>query len=131
MPLPRSVARFNRRATNRVLGPLARYLPGFGVVVHRGRRSGRLYRTPINVFPRPGGCAIVLTYGPTSDWVQNVLAAGGCTLETRGRAVPLANPRVVHDERRLAVPAPIRFVGAIADVSDFLVLDAVPSDPAA
>src|SRR5579884_2452323 len=99
MPLPRAVARFNRVATNRVLGPLARYLPTFGVVEHRGRKSGRLYRTPVNLFARPGGCTIVLTYGPSSDWVRNVLAAGGCRIETRGRTLAFANPRLVHDER--------------------------------
>ncbi len=68
IPLPRSVARFNRRVTNRVLGPLAPRLPGFGVVVHRGRRSGRAYRTPVNVFARPGGVVVALAYGPNSDW---------------------------------------------------------------
>ena len=76
MPLPRAVARFNRHVTNRILGPFAYVLPLFGVVVHRGRRSRRLYRTPVNVFRRPGGVVIALTYGPESDWVRNVLAAG-------------------------------------------------------
>jgi deazaflavin-dependent oxidoreductase (nitroreductase family) len=123
MPLPRSVARFNRSVTNRVLGPLARYLPGFGVVVHRGRKTDRLYRTPINVFPKPGGFVVALTYGPHSDWVRNVLADGGCILETRGHAVRLTRPRLVHDEKRLAVPVPLRLVGGLGNVSDFLVLD--------
>jgi len=123
MPLPRPVARFNRRVTNRILGPLAPYLPGFGVVVHRGRKTGRLYRTPVNVFPKPGGWVVALTYGPDSDWVRNVLADGGCTLETRGRAVRLTGPRLVHDEQRRAVPAPLRVLGGLGDVSDFLVLD--------
>ena len=124
MPLPRSIARFNRRVTNRLLGPLASYLPGFGVVVHTGRKTGRLYRTPVNVFQRPGGYVIALTYGPESDWVRNVLASGGCRLETRGRMLRLTQPRVFHDERRRAVPAPLRLIGgvlgALAGVSDFL-----------
>jgi deazaflavin-dependent oxidoreductase (nitroreductase family) len=123
MPLPRAVARFNRRVTNRVLGPLAPYLPGFGVVVHRGRKTGRRYRTPVNVFPKTGGYVVALTYGPESDWVRNVLAEGGCTIETRGRAVHLTAPRLVHDEQRHAVPAPLRLVGGLGNVSDFLVLD--------
>jgi hypothetical protein len=55
MPLPRSVARFNRRVTNRLIGPLASYLPYFGVVVHTGRRTHHSYRTPVNIFPRAGG----------------------------------------------------------------------------
>ena len=120
MPLPRAITHFNRRFTNRLLGPLARYLPNFAVVVHRGRKSGRQYRTPVNIFPHPGGCVVALTYGPGSDWVRNVLAAGGCVLETRGRALPMTRPRVVHDEERRAVPAPLRVVGGLGDVSDFL-----------
>jgi deazaflavin-dependent oxidoreductase (nitroreductase family) len=120
MPVPRSMARFNKRVTNHVLGPLARYLPHFGVVVHRGRTSGRLYRTPVNLFPRPGGCVVALTFGPESDWVRNVLAAGSCVIETRGRALPMTRPRLVHDEQRRAVPAPLRLIGALGKVSDFL-----------
>jgi deazaflavin-dependent oxidoreductase (nitroreductase family) len=120
MPLPRSIARFNRRVTNRLLGPLASYLPGFGVVMYTGRKTRRLYRSPVNVFPRAGGFVIALTYGPESDWVRNVLAGGGCALETRGRALRLTRPRLVHDERRRAVPAPLRLIGGLADVFDFL-----------
>src|SRR5438105_15408842 len=123
MPLPRVIARFNRRATTRFWGPLAPYLPHFGVVVHRGRRSGRVYRTPINLFSRPDGCAIVLTYGPESDWVKNVLAEGGCRLETRGRTLRMTNARLIHDERRLVVPTPLRFLGALGKIDDFLLLD--------
>ena len=123
MPLPRSVARFNRYGTNRVLGPLARVLPGFGVVTHRGRRSGRLYRTPVNVFRRPGGVVVALTYGPDSDWVRNVLSAGGCTLETRGRVLHLNNARLLHDPTHRAVPPLLRLVGRLGQVDHFLQLD--------
>jgi deazaflavin-dependent oxidoreductase (nitroreductase family) len=126
MPLSRAVARFNRSVTNRLLGPLAAHLPGFGVVVHTGRRSRRVYRTPVNVFRRPGGYVIALTYGPGADWVRNVLTSGGCALETRGRTLRLTQPRVVHDELRRAVPGPLRLIGvtlgALADVADFLEL---------
>jgi deazaflavin-dependent oxidoreductase (nitroreductase family) len=127
MPLPRSVAHFNRRITNRVLGPLAYWLPHFGIVVHRGRKSGREYRTPVNVFRRPGGFVVALTYGPDSDWVHNVLAAGGATLITRGRPVRLTNPRLVHDETRRAVPRVLRLVGRLGRVSYFLDLSLVTS----
>ena len=30
--------------------PLARHLPGFGIIIYRRRRSGRMYTTPVNVF---------------------------------------------------------------------------------
>jgi deazaflavin-dependent oxidoreductase (nitroreductase family) len=123
VPLPRAVARFNRGATNRLLGPLAPRLPGFGVVLHTGRKSGRPYRTPVNVFRRPGGYVVALTYGPDADWVRNVMASGGCSLETRGRTVRLTRPRLVHDERRRLMPAPVRVVLGLTHVSDFLELD--------
>lgn len=122
MPLPRWLACFNRRVTNRVLGPWARYMPAFGVVVHTGRKTRRQYRTPVNVFRRPGGYVIALTYGPDSDWVRNVLAAGGCTLETRGRAFRLTQPRLSHDERRRMVPPALRVIGRLGHVADFLEL---------
>ena len=45
VPLSHAIGRFNRLATNRVTGLVAGRLPGFGIVTHRGRRSGRTYRT--------------------------------------------------------------------------------------
>jgi deazaflavin-dependent oxidoreductase (nitroreductase family) len=122
MPLPRAVARINRRVTNRLLTGLATRLPGFGVVVHTGRRSRRQYRTPVNLFRRGERFTIALTYGINADWVRNVLAEGGCTLETRGRTLRLSRPRLFHDESRYAVPAPVRLVLGIVKVSDFLEL---------
>lgn len=132
MPLPRSVARLNRSVTNRILGPLAPYLPAFGVVIHRGRTSGRLYRTPVNVFRRPDGFVIALTYGATSDWVRNVLAHGGCLLETRGRIYELTSPRLIHDPTWHYVPGMLRLVGRLGHVTDFLelTLAAIPARPA-
>jgi deazaflavin-dependent oxidoreductase (nitroreductase family) len=106
-----------------VLGLLAPYLPLFGVVVHRGRKSGRVYRTPVNVFPRSGGATVALTYGPESEWVRNVLAAGGCEVVTRGRTVRMTRPRLVHDEQRRAMPRPVRVALGVMGVSDFLELE--------
>jgi deazaflavin-dependent oxidoreductase (nitroreductase family) len=122
MPLPRSLARANRRVTNRLLGGLATRLPLFGVVVHTGRRSRRQYRTPVNVFRRGDRYIIALTYGSNADWVRNVLADGGCTLETRRRTLRLSSPQLFHDETRHAVPAPVRLILGIIDVYDFLEL---------
>ena len=125
MPLPRALARLNRAGLNRVSVHLAPRLPGFGVIVHRGRRSGRAYRTPVNVFARPGGYTIALTYGPGSDWVRNVLAAGGCELVTGGRPVRLTSPRVYHDESRRGIRPAERQVLRLLGVSDFLSLTTV------
>ena len=123
--LGRRVARFNRRVTNRITGPLAPWLPLFGVVVHTGRRSGREYHTPVNVFRTDGGFVIALTYGPEADWVRNVLAADGCALITRGRRHSLTAPRLVQDVSRSRVPPPIRLPLRLLGVADFLCFDEV------
>ncbi|WP_236791602.1 nitroreductase family deazaflavin-dependent oxidoreductase [Amycolatopsis sp. GM8] len=123
MVLSKKLARFNRVGTNRVLGRIAGRAPGFGKIVHRGRRSGREYRTPVNVFRVPAGYVVALTYGAETDWVRNVLAAGGCELETLGKLVELTHPRLVHDEQRQALPFGVRqFLGLIG-VTDLLYLD--------
>ena len=120
MALPRGLAAFNRRVTNHVTGPLAGRLPGFGVVVHRGRRSGREYRSPVNVFVAASGYVVALTYGADSDWVKNVLAAGNCDVVTRGRTVHLTAPELFHDEARRAVPHAVRPLLRIMGVADFM-----------
>ena len=122
MPLSRRVARFNERVTNRLTRPLARHAPAFGVVVHTGRRSGRTYRTPVNVFVRDGRFVVALTYGQQAEWVKNVLAAGGCTLVTRGRRRRLTDPEIVHDDDLAPMPAVVRPVLRRIGVADFLVL---------
>jgi deazaflavin-dependent oxidoreductase (nitroreductase family) len=84
MQLPRSLARFNRRVTNHVFAPLAGRIPPWAVVEHMGRRSRRRYRTVLMAFPRGQDMVIALTYGPSADWVRNVLSAGGCRIKWRG-----------------------------------------------
>ncbi|HEY0364539.1 MAG TPA: nitroreductase family deazaflavin-dependent oxidoreductase [Solirubrobacteraceae bacterium] len=122
MPLPKRLARFNLHVTNRVLGPFARRLPGFAVVAHVGRRSGRVRHTPVNLFRDGDRYVIALTYGADSQWVRNVLAAGAVDVETRGRRLRLVAPEVVHDVDRSLVPAPIRPLLGLARVSDFMLL---------
>lgn len=122
MPLPQGIARFNKVVTNRVAGVVAGRLPGFGIVTHRGRRSGRRYHTPVNVFRRPGGFVIALMYGG-GDWVANVLAAGEAEVRTRGRTHTVHNPRVVRDPTHPDVPTPVRRILRLLDVDEFLWVD--------
>ena len=114
MPLSQGVARFNRHVTNHITGMVADKAPGFAIVHHRGRRSGRVYSTPVNAFRDGDDYLIALTYGADADWVKNVLAAGGCEIVTRGRRVALTQPRIVTDQHRQWAPPFVRFVlGAI------------------
>jgi len=123
MPIPMRVARWNRAGLNRVTRHVAPWMPGFGVVVHRGRKSGREYRTPVNLFAGGDGRFIIaLTYGPGTDWVKNVLAAGGCEIRTRGRVVRARDPRAYRDESRQGIRPVERQVLGLLNVADFLSL---------
>lgn len=120
MTFPKALARWNRVGLNRITRHIAPWAPGFGVITHRGRRSGRMYETPVNVFPTATGVRVALTYGAAADWVKNVVTAGGCRLRTRRRDLTLTDPRLVHDPARTSVR---RFEARILrafDVADFL-----------
>ena len=130
MALPRRLARFNRVVTNRVTRPFAAFLPGFAVVVHTGRRSGREYRTPVNAFKRGDGYVIVLTYTSRSDWVANVLAAGGCELVHFGRRIRVGRPVLSQGpEATQQFPVLLRPLLRIMGVDEALSLAAISSDP--
>ena len=123
MPLPRSVARFNRVVTNRLTRPLAKYLPAFGVIVHTGRKTHREYRTPLNVFRGDDDhYVIALTYGPEVEWLKNLQASGSGQLETLGQTWAVSKPRVFHDEQRRAMPQPVRFFLGLIEIHDFVEL---------
>jgi deazaflavin-dependent oxidoreductase (nitroreductase family) len=70
-------------------------LPLFAVVLHRGRRSGRPYATPVGARRTPGGFVIPLTFGEEADWFQNVRAAGGCVIRWKGADYPVVEPEIV------------------------------------
>ncbi len=118
----RSVAAFHRAITNRVAIRFVARLPGFGIVTNIGRKSGKLYRTPVNVFREPDRFLIALTYGRESGWVKNVMAAGGCQLETSRSRYQLSSPVVVHDPSRRRFPLFVRMVLGLIAADDFLQL---------
>jgi deazaflavin-dependent oxidoreductase (nitroreductase family) len=117
---------FLRPITTRFFNPLSRHvagwLPGFGILVYRGRTSGRMYRTPMNVFRHGERYVLALTYGPEVQWVKNVVAAGGCDLVTRGRTVRLGAPRLFSDPQRRLMPMPVRVLLGLMRVTEFIEL---------
>jgi deazaflavin-dependent oxidoreductase (nitroreductase family) len=131
MPIPRVVGQWNKAGLNHLTVRIAPWMPGLGVVVHRGRRSGRRYQTPVNVFSTDDGYVVALTYGPQTDWVKNVLAAGGCELRTRGQTIALGSPRLFHDESRSSIRPVERRVLRILNVADFLSLTPAHASPPA
>ncbi|MGQ4598457.1 nitroreductase family deazaflavin-dependent oxidoreductase [Nocardia sp. R6R-6] len=126
MVLPHALANFNRHVTNPTAGLVAGRAPGFGIVLHKGRRSGRSYRTPVMVFEQDGTYRIALTYGRNVDWVKNIRAAGGFALETRGHVVELTDLAVRHD--RLASWAPSAVRPVLKTISAEYYVEARPAD---
>ena len=96
------------------------HLPWFGLVIVPGRKTGVIRRVPMNVFRVDDGYVMALTYGRDVDWVKNVLAAGGCRLQTLGRTVELQDPELIHDPKRRLMPLPVRFFLGLLGVDDFL-----------
>jgi deazaflavin-dependent oxidoreductase (nitroreductase family) len=109
--VPRTRIRSMRPFTAHVINPVTRrfagWLPGFAILSHVGRVSGRTYTTPINVFKRGDRYLFALTYGSDVDWVKNVMAAGGCDMRTRGRRVKLVAPELIVDPQLRLMPWPL------------------------
>ena len=109
------------RYVNPITRPLARRLPGFAILTHTGRKTGRKYQTPINVFKRDDHYLFFLTYGSDVQWVKNVLATGSALIETRGRLVELVEPELITDPKLGAAPPHVRFVeGRIAGATQYV-----------
>ncbi|KGN34288.1 hypothetical protein N802_13075 [Knoellia sinensis KCTC 19936] len=82
------------------------FVPVFAVVRHRGRTSGREYSTPVIVLKAPGAFVVPIVWGKESDWVRNVLAAGGGTVRYKGQDHAVTDPQIVGvEEARAAAPS--------------------------
>jgi deazaflavin-dependent oxidoreductase (nitroreductase family) len=89
----RSVARFVNPAALLIAG--RRWMPILGILHHRGRRSGRLYRTPLGMRPLGDRFFLPRTFGDEAAWYRNVLASGWCVVTYRGIDYALVEPEVV------------------------------------
>ena len=95
-PALTGVRKLNRALTNRgALRSAGTDSSGTAVVVHRGRRSGRTFRTPVHLDRVGNSFVIALAYGDRADWVRNVLANEGAVIEFGGHATITANPVIV------------------------------------
>jgi deazaflavin-dependent oxidoreductase (nitroreductase family) len=107
--MPGWLPAFNRRFVNPVQRLWAPRLPPWALVVHRGRRSGTEYRTPVMASVEDGKLYVGLYYGAGAQWVRNVLAGGGSVVRA-GRTYRLERPRVVRDALTERLPATARVV---------------------
>ena len=99
-PRPHNAMFSTARVINPVITLLAgtRLLPLYGVIQHRGRRSGKAFRTPVVVRPTQGGFIVPMPWGESTDWFRNVRAAGGCTIRWKGRDYAMVDPLVLEAE---------------------------------
>jgi deazaflavin-dependent oxidoreductase (nitroreductase family) len=72
-----------------------RLMPLYGVIHHRGRRSGKAFTTPVVVRPTSDGFIVPMPWGDRTDWFRNVSAAGGCLIRWKGRDYALVQPDVI------------------------------------
>ena len=60
-----------------------------------GRKSGRIYDTPVAIIAAGYDFVIALPYGMRANWLRNVLAAGSATIVHEGREHAVDRPEVV------------------------------------
>jgi deazaflavin-dependent oxidoreductase (nitroreductase family) len=95
MVFPPPVHRLQVKYVNPAVKKVARFLPTFAMIEHRGRKSGKPYETVVNVHRKGNTIAVVLGHGK-ADWVKNVVAAGEADMHLFRRDVHIVNPRVVR-----------------------------------
>jgi deazaflavin-dependent oxidoreductase (nitroreductase family) len=102
----RMPAALDRRGLRWLLGALS---PApLVILVHRGRRSARIYRTPVEVIVdgrERGELVISPMWGEQSDWYRNVLAGGLVEVRRRGEGQQLEWRQLSEEERREAISA--------------------------
>jgi deazaflavin-dependent oxidoreductase (nitroreductase family) len=126
MRFTQGYARWNRAVTNKAVRLWAGWVPAMGLLSHVGRKSGKHYRTPLNIFPTDDGYAVLLPYGPTTtEWLKNLQAAGGGELTHYGRRYLVTAPHITtkHDSVS-SVRRPWRIPYSKAPFNDALLLHA-------
>ncbi|MBB2940456.1 deazaflavin-dependent oxidoreductase (nitroreductase family) [Actinoplanes lutulentus] len=86
----------------RATTPAVRALSGrrwspWAVVQHRGRVTGRDLAVPVVVMATPEVFVINLPWGERTNWVRNVLAAGGCIIRWKGAEHQAGSPQIIYE----------------------------------
>jgi deazaflavin-dependent oxidoreductase (nitroreductase family) len=95
---------FNKHIFNRIILTFAEGSRGpFSVVYHKGRRSGRIYRTPVLASHVGEAILIPLSYGDHVDWLKNILEQGGCEVVRKRRKITASDPQVIDAPTALSL----------------------------
>jgi hypothetical protein len=96
---------FTRNVFNRLVGGLTRLgvsVMGSRVLEHRGRTTGELHHTPVNLLTVDGTQYLVSPRGET-QWVRNVRHAGGHLVLILGRKRQLRTATEVPEVDRIPI----------------------------
>jgi deazaflavin-dependent oxidoreductase (nitroreductase family) len=127
-------ARRTVRVAARIINPLTlliagrSWMPILGVLRHRGRRSGRIYATPLGMRPLGDGFIMPRTFGRDAAWYLNVKAAGWGVATYKGHDYTLIDPQVV--DYATAAPAFPRYEllqFRLVGINEYLRLRQAPS----
>ena len=98
-------------------------MPVVGVLRHRGRKSGRIYATPLGMRPQGDTFVMPLTFSESAAWYRNLSAAGGCEVTYMGRRHQLVEPRVVdYAAAAPAFPRYERLQFRLIGINEYLVM---------
>lgn len=76
------------------------------VLVHRGRTSGNVYKTPVEALTEdPDRLVVAPMWGKNSDWYRNVAAGGLIEVHVRGEKRKVESRELAGPEKRAAMDA--------------------------
>jgi deazaflavin-dependent oxidoreductase (nitroreductase family) len=119
MAYPRWLARINKRVVN----PRQIRKGEYPVVTHIGRTSGTSYQTPLDAYPTETGYVLVARYGPESDWIRNIMAAGTATIRIEGEEHELDSPRLASQAEALDILVADEPPADFTKAEDFVLMD--------
>ncbi|HEV2217605.1 MAG TPA: nitroreductase/quinone reductase family protein [Candidatus Dormibacteraeota bacterium] len=97
------------RLVAQVVNPLTLLVAGrswmrvVGVIRHRGRKTGRVYATPLGMRRLGDSFVMPLTFGEGAGWFRNISASGSGEVTYMGHDYTLTSPEVIDYEA--AAPA--------------------------
>ena len=101
-PAPAADSRSLMHKFTVLVGPIGRPLAGtrwfplWAILRHTGRKSGTHYVIPIVALPSADGFVIPLPFGERTQWLQNLVAAGGAGIRSKGREYTVDQPELVN-----------------------------------
>lgn len=122
---------FNREILNPItLSFAGRPHSPYAIVQHEGRKSGRIYTTPVVAREIEDGFVIPLPYGASTDWCRNVIAANGAVIAAQGDAYRVGHPEVIPPAKALeAFPAWMGRLLDSAETEEYLRVERVSDSP--